>query len=85
MLCKLKYLEKLNFYKLGKNINLTSNNQLQNTSTTTISKPTQLATKSEVSQATAISDRPKVKAKNSRKSQQQQNQQSQSGVSYPTM
>jgi hypothetical protein len=74
---------KIDNFLPGKNINLTSNNQLQNTSTT-INKPTQLATKSEVSQATAISDRPKVKAKNSRKSQQQQqqqNQQSQSGVS----
>lgn len=52
-----------------------------------MNKPTQLATKSEVSQATAISDRPKVKAKNTRKIQQQQQQQqqqiqqSQTGVS----
>ena len=35
-------------------------------------KTTQITAKSEVSQATAISDRPKAKAKNSRKHQQNQ-------------
>lgn len=40
----------------------------------------QITAKSEVSQATAISDRPKAKPKISRKHQQQQQQQAQSGA-----
>jgi hypothetical protein len=58
-----------------RNINLLSNTLVPNNVAST--NKTQLTTKSEVSQSTAISDRPKAKAKNSRKNHQQQQQQQQ--------
>jgi hypothetical protein len=74
------------FFVLGKNAKVASNNLDQsqilpsnisvptNINTISSSKPSQITAKSEVSQSTAISDRPKAIPKNSRKQQQQKNQ-----------
>lgn len=51
---------------------MVSNIQVQNNQMTNYNKTTPITAKSEVSQSTAISDRPKAKAKNSRKHQQPQ-------------
>jgi hypothetical protein len=58
----------------GKAVNFVTNNHQQQAQLQPINKTTQITAKSEVSQTTAISDRPKVKAKNTRKLQQQQQQ-----------
>lgn len=59
-------------------------NQTQTNPIQSSNKTTHITAKSEVSQLTAISDRPKAKPKNSRKLQQQQKQsQSETIVSIP--
>jgi hypothetical protein len=67
---------------LGKG-NISDSNQIQSNQNISTNKTTHITAKSEVSQATAISDRPKAKPKNSRKLQQKQVQMG-ATVSYNT-
>lgn len=60
--------------------NQTQTNQIQSTN-----KTTHITAKSEVSQETAIQDRPKAKPKNSRKLQQQQQAQQKQATQSETI
>lgn len=67
---------------LGKgNVPTSITNQTQTNQILSTTKTTHITAKSEVSQATAISDRPKAKPKNSRKLQQNKQAQSETAVS----